>query len=61
MIVCICKRISDRSIIELVQQGSRFEDIRTRLGVATQCGSCKHQVLELVKDNERGSFQLSSM
>ena len=41
MIVCVCKRISDREIARHVRAGMGFDDIQFELGVATQCGKCE--------------------
>ena len=41
MIVCVCRRISDREIARHARAGMGFEDIQFELGVATQCGQCE--------------------
>jgi bacterioferritin-associated ferredoxin len=41
MIVCVCRRISDREIARHARAGMDFDDIQFELGVATQCGSCE--------------------
>ena len=41
MIVCICRRVSDRDIEREVRSGCHsFEGLQGRLGVATGCGTC---------------------
>lgn len=40
MIVCVCRRISDRDIVRAAHQGMDFDEIQLELGVGTQCGSC---------------------
>ena len=41
MIVCVCRRVSDRDIHRAVHDGARsFDDVQIDLGVATACGSC---------------------
>jgi bacterioferritin-associated ferredoxin len=41
MYICICKGITDSAIREAVCQGAcRMRDLRTCLGVGTQCGKC---------------------
>ena len=40
MIVCVCKRVSDREIVRHARAGMGFDDIQFELGVATQCGRC---------------------
>ncbi|WP_342129298.1 (2Fe-2S)-binding protein [Hydrogenophaga sp. OTU3427] len=41
MIVCVCHRVSDRTIERCARAGHAFEDIQLELGVATQCGKCE--------------------
>ena len=41
MIVCVCRRISDREIARHAREGLGFDEIQFELGVATQCGQCE--------------------
>ena len=41
MIVCVCRRISDREIARHARAGLSFDEIQFELGVATQCGRCE--------------------
>ena len=41
MIICVCRRISDREIARHAGAGMGFEEIQFELGVATQCGLCE--------------------
>ncbi|MES2633977.1 MAG: (2Fe-2S)-binding protein [Pseudomonadota bacterium] len=41
MIVCVCKRVSERDIARHARAGMSFDDIQFELGVATQCGRCE--------------------
>lgn len=41
MIVCVCRRISDREIARYARAGMGFDEIQLELGVATQCGQCE--------------------
>jgi bacterioferritin-associated ferredoxin len=41
MIVCVCRRISDREITRHARAGMSFDEIQFELGVATQCGQCE--------------------
>ena len=41
MIVCVCRRISDREIARHARAGMDFDSIQFELGVATQCGQCE--------------------
>ena len=41
MIVCVCRRVSDRDIRAAVADGAvSLECLQFELGVATQCGRC---------------------
>jgi bacterioferritin-associated ferredoxin len=41
MIVCVCRRVSDKQIREAVADGAHsLECLQFELGVATQCGRC---------------------
>lgn len=48
MIVCICRRISDRDIARHARAGLGFDDIQMELGIATQCGQCEGPARDLV-------------
>jgi bacterioferritin-associated ferredoxin len=48
MIVCVCRRVSDREIARHARAGMDFNDIQFELGVATQCGQCEGCARELV-------------
>lgn len=41
MIICVCRRISDRDIGRHARAGMGFDEIQFELGVATQCGRCE--------------------
>ncbi len=41
MIVCVCRRVSDRDILRAAAEGvSSFDEMQDELGVATGCGAC---------------------
>ena len=48
MIVCVCRRVSDRDIARAAHQGLSFDEIQLELGVATQCGRCAECACALV-------------
>jgi bacterioferritin-associated ferredoxin len=48
MIVCVCRRVSDREIARHARAGMDFDDIQFELGVATQCGQCENCAREVV-------------
>lgn len=53
MIVCVCKRVSDREIHRHVRAGMGFDDIQFELGVATQCGKCEQCARDVVAQCHR--------
>jgi bacterioferritin-associated ferredoxin len=60
MIVCICRRISDRDIRREAHSGcANFEELQLELGVATCCGCCEETALE-VFDRAREATGTSS-
>lgn len=48
MIVCVCRRISDRDIVRAARQGLDFDAIQAELGVGLQCGRCTACACDLV-------------
>lgn len=73
MIVCVCRRISDREIARHARAGMSFDEIQLELGVATQCGCCEscardvvaqcsasHPVAALHNEAARHTIQLAS-
>jgi bacterioferritin-associated ferredoxin len=48
MIVCVCRRVSDRDIARHARAGMDFDDIQFELGVATQCGQCEGCARDIV-------------
>ena len=41
MIVCVCRRVNDKTIAQAARCGMSFDDIQIDMGVATQCGQCE--------------------
>jgi len=41
MIVCVCHRISHKTIEQCALEGGSFEHLKEAHGVATQCGQCE--------------------
>lgn len=48
MIICICRRISDRELAQHARCGKDFEDIQRDTGVSSQCGRCESAAREVV-------------
>ncbi|WP_219213035.1 (2Fe-2S)-binding protein [Variovorax boronicumulans] len=73
MIVCVCRRVSDREIARHVRAGMTFDEVQFELGVATQCGQCEgcardvvaqcsvsHPVAALNRDDGVRTIQLAT-
>ncbi|MDB5900187.1 MAG: hypothetical protein JWP22_1084 [Ramlibacter sp.] len=54
MIVCVCRRVSDREIARHARAGMSFDDIQFELGVATQCGRCEGCARDVVEQCTSG-------
>ncbi|HSW04896.1 (2Fe-2S)-binding protein [Aquabacterium sp.] len=55
MIVCLCRRVSDRDIHRAVQHGvADFEVLQDQTGVASHCGCC-HDCAREVFDEARSA------
>lgn len=51
MIVCICRRVSDRDIQRAVREGiSDFEVLQDETGVASHCGACHECAHEIFSE-----------
>ena len=54
MYVCICKQVTERQIKEAVSNGAcSLRDVQSQLGVATQCGECKHHARQCIRSTNR--------
>jgi bacterioferritin-associated ferredoxin len=52
MYVCLCKAITDKQIIDAVDNGMQnFDEVQDNLGVATNCGACREYAQELVSEH----------
>jgi bacterioferritin-associated ferredoxin len=73
MIVCVCRRVSDREIARHARAGMTFDEVQFELGVATQCGRCEgcarevvaqcsasHPVASLHRESDPRSIQLAT-
>lgn len=56
MYVCLCKGITDTQIRAAIQDGaSSFKEVRSKLGVASQCGKCGMHTREILRETQLGS------
>ncbi|RMG97924.1 MAG: (2Fe-2S)-binding protein [Deltaproteobacteria bacterium] len=50
MIVCLCKGVSDRRLLEEARRGHRtLAQVRRACGACTGCGACAGQVKEILR------------
>ncbi len=56
MYVCICRQITDNQIRDLCRDGvSTMTDLRSKLGVASECGKCGKLAQTIVKEFARST------
>lgn len=56
MIVCICKNVSNKKIIEIIKahpEINNLKDFKKHLDVCSQCGKCKQEVLQIISKEEK--------
>lgn len=49
MIVCVCRRVTEKEIAQHALEGKGFDDIQFDLGVALQCGKCEDCAREVIE------------
>ncbi|MCB1661392.1 MAG: (2Fe-2S)-binding protein [Pseudomonadales bacterium] len=60
MYVCLCKGITDRDIMDEMDQGARnLRDISKSLGVGSQCGRCCQSAKEVIQEYKAESRVMS--
>ena len=56
MYVCICKQVTESDIHDAVENGAcSFKDVRSELGVGTDCGECKHHARQCIRQARKES------
>jgi bacterioferritin-associated ferredoxin len=48
MYICVCNAVTEREIRHCAQLGCSLGDLRERLGVAANCGKCKHAARQIL-------------
>lgn len=52
MYVCVCNAVTDKQIRRAAAGGARtLSDLRTTLGVASRCGSCKQVATKILHES----------
>lgn len=60
MIVCVCKRISDKTIKEFIENGiSDFRHLQAHCAVGSGCGKCIRFVEQMI-EKRRGLLSVKS-
>ena len=55
MIVCICRRVSDRTIRNVVADGARtVEEVGAACRAGTGCGACHEYISEMIHERPLG-------
>ena len=56
MVICICRRVSDRDIARAVATGcASFAALQTELGVGTGCGKCRDSAIAVMREASAGA------
>jgi len=51
MLVCLCKKVSDKQLFARIADGcTQIEQLKSELGVCTQCKNCEIFISQLLKD-----------
>lgn len=59
MLVCHCKRVSDREIRATIEDGARCADsVGRACGAGTGCGGCRPAIDELIESETKPSLPL---
>ena len=62
MIICVCRRVSDRDIARAVHEGcTSLDDLQVELGVATGCGKCRDSVCTLLEQHACATVAVSTV
>jgi len=50
MIICICKRISELQIRQLVTDGCDLQEIKAKTGAGTDCKACIKSIQKVINN-----------
>lgn len=51
MYVCLCKGVSDRTVLATIRAGARtVNDVSKRCGAGTDCGACRGTIRDMIED-----------
>ena len=52
MVVCICKCVSDKDLLNLIEQGKTLADVIQETQASTCCGKCKCYLEEMFQEEK---------
>ena len=62
MFVCLCKSVTDTQIKESIANGAQsFKEVRSQLGVATQCCKCLPMARSIVDEALEKKYSLDHL
>lgn len=50
MYVCLCSNVTDTDIVECSKDGCSFEEMKTKLCVAKNCGCCEQEAERIYQE-----------
>ena len=52
MIVCVCKTVSDKKVLNVIQDGaSTIDEVTQCCGAGGDCGACRRMIGEMILDH----------
>ncbi|MEQ8278626.1 MAG: (2Fe-2S)-binding protein [Deltaproteobacteria bacterium] len=61
MIVCVCRRVSDRQVLNVIQEGAATEEaVERRCGAGGDCGACKKTIEGMITEHAKTGCRLPS-
>jgi bacterioferritin-associated ferredoxin len=61
MYICVCNAVTEREIRHCAQLGCSLGDLRERLGVAANCGKCKHAARQILLEERSANGESPGM
>jgi bacterioferritin-associated ferredoxin len=52
MIICVCKRVSERKVLNVIQDGAQtIDQVTQSCGAGGDCGSCRRMIGEMILEH----------
>ncbi|MDF1762089.1 MAG: (2Fe-2S)-binding protein [Oleibacter sp.] len=62
MYVCICKRVTDKDIVNAAEQGvTRMSQLKECTGLASQCGKCARDAKNIFREAKEQARQMNDL